>query len=233
MKMRKLLSIGALTLAIVSCTTIGASAAEVSGKENKRQAMRDMVTNVLEDGKVFYNADVKATTPVGDYLTDKFIEETNDFLEDNDLNVYFENESVKWSITKDDDLYAIQKNIVKTLKSLDKEAKDTAVYSIKEYLLSKLEEFEAASKGSDDKLKEIINEYFNTEKYGVLTVGRNMDNAKTVTLTKNGKIVAQVNTNNVYKVVDKLNEVKNYDDLKALILEYYPEILEYYPDAEK
>lgn len=226
MKMRKLLSIGALTLAIVSCTTIGASAAEVYGKENKRQAMRDMVTNVLDDGKVFYNADVKATTPVGDYLTDKFIEETNAFLEDNNLNVYFENESVTWSITKDDNLYAIQKNIVKTLKSLDKEAKDTAVYSIKKYLLSKLEEFEAASKGSDDQLKEIINEYFNTEKYGVLTVGRNMDNAKTVTLTKNGKIVAQVNTNNVYKVVDKLNEVKNYDDLKALILEYYP-------DAEK
>ena len=136
MKMRKLLSIGALTLAIVSCTTIGASAAEVSGKENKRQAMRDMVTNVLEDGKVFYNADVKATTPVGDYLTDKFIEETNAFLEDNNLNVYFENESVTWSITKDDNLYAIQKNIVKTLKSLDKEAKDTAVCSIKKYLLS-------------------------------------------------------------------------------------------------
>ncbi|ETJ34497.1 hypothetical protein Q604_UNBC11078G0001, partial [human gut metagenome] len=98
-----------------------------------------------------------------------------------------------------DNLYAIQKNIVKTLRNLDAVQKDEAVYSIKKYLLSKLEEFENASNDSNSKLVEKINQYFKTTKYGTLTVGINSDNVKTVTLVKNKKVLAQVNTNNVYK----------------------------------
>jgi len=44
-----------------------------------------------------------------------------------------------------------------------------------------------------------------------------MDNAKTVSLVKNSKILAQINTNNVYKVADKLESVNSYDDLKAFV----------------
>ena len=229
MKMKKLLSIGALTLAIATCTTIGASAADVVGKDNKRQAMQDMVTNGLNGGKVFNNISISAKTEVGDYLTSTFIEETNEFLEDNHLNTYVDddNETVTWKIEKTDNLYAIQKNIVKTLRNLDAVQKDEAVYSIKKYLLSKLEEFENASNDSNSKLVEKINQYFKTTKYGTLTIGINSNNVKTVTLVKNKKVLAQVNTNNVYKVADKLDSIENYDDLKALILEYYPSAGDY------
>ena len=228
MKMKKLLSIGALTLAIATCTTIGASAADVAGRDNKRQAMQSIVTNGLNGGKVFNDISISAQTKVGNYLTDTFINETNEFLENNKLNVYFDenNNLVTWKIEENDNLYVVQKNIVKTLRILNKEQKDEAVYSIKKYLLSKLEQFENASSESNAELVETINKYFKTTKYGTLTVGINSDNAKTVTLVKSGKIVAQVNTNNVYKVADKLNSIETYEDLKKLILEYYP-------DAEK
>ena len=229
MKMKKLLSIGALTLAIATCTTIGASAADVAGRDNKRQAMQSIVTNGLNGGKVFNNIPISAKTEVGNYLTDTFINETNEFLKNNELNTYLDenNNLVTWKIEETDNLYVVQKNIVKTLRILNKEQKDEAVYSIKKYLLSKLEQFENASSESNAKLVETINKYFKTTKYGTLTVGINSDNAKTVTLVKSGKIVAQVNTSNVYKVADKLNSIETYEDLKNLILEYYPDAEDY------
>lgn len=230
MKMKKLLSIGALTLTLVSCISIGASAAEVVGGENKRDAMEAVVTKGLNGGQVLYGVNIKASTQVGNYLTTGFIDETNKFLADNDLNVYFdaeENANVEWQIKSTDTLYTIQKNIVKTLKSLDKDKKDAAVVEIKDYLLGKLNEFKDASQASDAELVSKINEYFNVKKYGALTVGTNMDNAKTVSLVKNNKILAQVNTNNVYKVSDKLEAVNSYDELKDLILGYYPNAEKY------
>lgn len=229
MKMKKLLSIGALTLAIATCTTIGASAADVAGRDNKRQAMQSIVTNGLNGGEVFNNIPISAKTKVGNYLTDTFINETNEFLKNNELNTYLDenNNLVTWKIEETDNLYVVQKNIVKTLRTLNKEQKDEAVYSIKKYLLSKLEQFENASSESNAELVETINKYFKTTKYGTLTVGINSDNAKTVTLVKSGKIVAQVNTSNVYKVADKLNSIETYEDLKNLILEYYPDAEDY------
>lgn len=229
MKMKKLLSIGALTLAIATCTTIGASAADVAGRDNKRQAMQSIVTNGLNGGKVFNDISISAKTEVGNYLTDTFINETNEFLKNNELNTYLDenNNLVTWKIEETDNLYVVQKNIVKTLRILNKEQKDEAVYSIKKYLLSKLEQFENASSESNAELVETINKYFKTTKYGTLTVGINSDNAKTVTLVKSGKIVAQVNTSNVYKVADKLNSIETYEDLKNLILEYYPDAEDY------
>ena len=229
MKMKKLLSIGALTLAIATCTTIGASAADVAGRDNKRQAMQSIVTNGLNGGKVVNDIPISAKTEVGNYLTDTFINETNEFLKNNKLNTYVDenNNLVTWKIEETDNLYVVQKNIVKTLRTLNKEQKDEAVYSIKKYLLSKLEQFENASSESNAELVETINKYFKTTKYGTLTVGINSDNAKTVTLVKSGKIVAQVNTSNVYKVADKLNSIETYEDLKNLILEYYPDAEDY------
>ena len=230
MKMKKLLSIGALTLTLISCISIGASAAEVVGGQNKRDAMEAVVTKGLNGGQVLYGVNIKASTQVGNYLTTGFIDETNKFLADNDLNVYFdaeENANVEWQIKSTDTLYTIQKNIVKTLKSLDKDKKDAAVVEIKDYLLGKLNEFKDASQASDAELVSKINEYFKVSKYGALTVGTNMDNAKTVSLVKNNKILAQVNTNNVYKVADKLEAVNSYDELKDLILGYYPNAEKY------
>lgn len=229
MKMKKLLSIGALTLAIATCTTIGASAADVAVRDNKRQAMQSIVTNGLNGEEVFNDISISAKTEVGNYLTDTFINETNEFLKNNELNTYLDenNNLVTWKIEETDNLYVVQKNIVKTLRILNKEQKDEAVYSIKKYLLSKLEQFENASSESNAKLVETINKYFKTTKNETLTVGINSDNAKTVTLVKSGKIVAQVNTSNVYKVADKLNSIETYEDLKNLILEYYPDAENY------
>lgn len=226
MKMKKLLSIGALSLTLVSCISIGASAAEVVGVNNKENAMESIVKNGLNSKKVFYGVEITADTKVGSYLTTNFIDETNKFLVDKDLNVYFDaekNVDVEWKIEKSDTITSILVKVAKTLKSLDKDAKNAAVVEIKDYLLGKLSEFEDASQKSNNELISKINEYFNTKRYGELTVGTNMDNAKTVTLEKNNKILAQVNTNNVYKVADKLESVNNYDELKALIIKYYPD----------
>ncbi len=117
---------------------------------------------LLSGGFDCINISISAKTEVGDYLTSTFIEKTNEFLEDNHLNTYVDddNETVTWKIEKTDNLYAIQKNIVKTLRNLDAVQKDEAVYSIKKYLLSKLEEFENASNDSNSKLVEKINQYF-------------------------------------------------------------------------
>lgn len=226
MKIKKLLSICALTLSIVSCTTIGASAAEVAGKQNKSQVIQDVIKGGLNGKGVFNNINITANTKVGEYLTDNFIDETNKFLAEKNLNTYWDDvdgKDLPWKIEKTNTLYDIQKNVLKTLKGLDASQKDAAVKSIKDYLLSKLTVFEDASKNSNGKLLEEINKYFRTSKYGTLSVGQNSDNAKTVTLMKSGKVVAQVNSNNIYKAVDKLNSINNYEDLKALILKYYPD----------
>ena len=208
MKMKKLLSIGALALTIVSCISIGASAAEVAGAGNKKEAMEAIVTKGLSGGQVLYGVNITANTKVGSYLTNDFIEEANKFLASNNLNL---------TIKSTDTFKDIKGNVLETLSSLDATSRDAAVVAIRDYLLDKLSEFEEASSTSNSALVSKIKEYFKTGNYGTLTVGTNMDNAKTVSLVKNSKILAQINTNNVYKVADKLESVNSYDDLKAFV----------------
>ena len=227
MKKKKLLSMSALALALASSISISASAADFS-KGDKREAAKQIVTNGLNGKVVVSGTNVTANTKVNYYLTDKFINETNDFLKNNELNVYLDGEEkIQWEIKDTDNLYDIQKNILKTLKSLDEKEKDDAVIEIRNYLLDKLEEFKKASNESNNALKEIVNKYFKTSRYGTLTVGINSDNAKTVTIEKSGKIVLQINSQNVYTVSNKLEGINNYEDFKNLVLEYYPDAQQY------
>ena len=229
MKMRKLLSIGALTLAVVSCTSIGASATEVAGQANKKQAMQAMVTNGLNGGNPFNAVPINAKTSVGNYLTADFIKEVNTELQDKGLNKYTENGQEKtWEVNPKDNYYAIQKNIAKTIRSLDVEKRNQALKDIKDYLQKKLKDFEDASSKSDEALKGEVTKYLIVPSGSTLTVGSNSDNLRVVSLEKNGKIIAQINSGNVYKAAEKLDSVENYEQLKSLIMTYYPDAEKYF-----
>lgn len=230
MKMRKLLSIGALTLAVVSCTSIGASAAEVAGPNNKKQAMQAMVQKGLDGGNVFDAVSINAKTSVGKYLTATFIREINEELEKKELNKYTENGQETWEVKPTDNYYAIEKNIAKTIRSLDEEKRNKALNDIKNFLKEKLDEFKEASLDSDKALKDKVEEYLIVPSGSTLTVGKNSDKLRVVSLENknNGKIIAQINSGNVYKAAEKLDSVKDYDQLKSLIMSYYPGAKDYY-----
>ena len=213
MKMRKLLSIGALTLAIVSCTSVGASAAEVvKGTEaNKTTQMQRIVKNGLDGRKVVNNLAITANTKLGIYLKPDAITEINAQLAEAKIPV---------KIKDTDTYYNAQNAIVKAAKTLDDASRQKAFEKLKSLANDKLVE---AENYSEEQLTEQANKYFRVSNYGKLAYGRNMNDSKVVSLVdKKGNVIAQVSGENIKAAKERVAGVNSLDELLSLANKYYP-----------
>ena len=215
MKMKKLISIGALVLTITTCTSVNAFAS--TSTSIKHEALQSFIKNGLdgENEFIFNRLNINAHTPIGNYLTDNFISEANEILKDYEVK-----------IESNDNYYKVQKKIALKIRTLNEEQKTKALGEIKTFLNTKLDSFLNLN---DSDLKSKVNDYFKASSYGTLTVGRNSNNNRTVTLEdKNGNVLIQVNSSHVYRAKAKLDSVNTYGELKKLILSYYPDAKDYF-----
>lgn len=201
MNMKKLMSIGAMTLAITCCTSITTFAAENVGE--RKVAVSKIASKFYKGEKVINNVNITISTPIKDYATTKLTDEIKD------LNIAEFNVNV-----------GIKENLEKIIANKGNITTDPNLQKVKDFINEKLEEFIDAS--NDGTLAATVKEYIKVEKYGVLTTGKNMDGKVTVSLEdKSGNILLQVNSDDVKEVKGKLAEVNSWSELKEVIGNYF------------
>lgn len=216
MKMRKLLSIGALALTITTCTSLSVFAAETSG--NRRGAVKQIAINAWKENTIVNNLDININTPVKQYakqaLVDEIINCVNNGIKDAGLK-----EQVK-NIVQDGYNKGLGfKEIFEELVELDRQdnvdiTTDESFKAAKESIYTMLTIFEKANK--EDKLNSTINKYFNVKALnGTLTYGKNSNNRRVVTLERQGQVVLQISSEEIYELKNSLeNNVNSWADLK-------------------
>ena len=214
MKMRKLLSIGALTLTLTTCTSMSAFAAEAVG--NRNEAAKSIAINAWKEKNIINNIDINAKTAVNKYAKQTLIDKVKvcveGAIEDKALA-----EEVNNTIQTMYDNGAGAKDIFEELMYINYEKKDitndATFDAAKAALEDMLAEFVAANeKGT---LDSTIKQYFNVSKYGTLEYGRNSNNRRVVTLKRGSSILLQVSSENVYNLQHELeNRIHSWADLK-------------------
>lgn len=213
MKMKKLLSIGALTLTLITCTSMSAFAAEAVG--NRNEAAKSIAINAWKEKNIINNIDINANTAVNKYAKQALIDKVKSCVEgaigDKALA-----EEVNNTIQTMYDNGAGAKDIFEALMDINAEkdiTNDATFEAAKASLEKMLAEFVAANeKGT---LDSTIKKYFNVSEYGTLEYGRNSNNRRVVTLKKGSSILLQVSSENVYNLQDELeNRIHSWADLK-------------------
>ena len=213
MKMRKLLSIGALTLTLTTCTSMSAFAAEAVG--NRNEAAKSIAFNAWKEKNIINNIDINAKTAVNKYAKQTLIDKVKvcveGAIEDTELA-----KEVNNTIQTKYDNGAGAKDIFEALMDINAEkdiTNDDTFKAAKTSLEDMLAEFVAANeKGT---LDSTIKQYFNVSKYGTLEYGRNSNNRRVVTLKRGSSILLQVSSENVYNLQHELeNRIHSWADLK-------------------
>ena len=214
MKMRKLLSIGALTLTLTTCTSMSAFAAEAVG--NRNEAAKSIAINAWNAKKnIINNIDINAKTAVNKYAKQTLIDKVKVCVEGAIEDKALAEEVNNTIQTKYNDGEGA-KDIFEALMDINAEkdiTNDATFKAAKASLEDMLAEFVAANeKGT---LDSTIKQYFNVSKYGTLEYGRNSNNRRVVTLKKGSNILLQVSSENVYNLQDELeNRIHSWADLK-------------------
>ncbi len=213
MKMRKLLSIGALALTLVTCTSVSVSAAEALG--NRNEAAKSLAINAWKEKNVVNNININANTAVNKYAKQTLIDRVKVCVEGAiDDKALAEEVNNTIQTMYNDGKGA--KDIFEALMDINAEkdiTNDATFKAAKASLEDILAEFVAANeKGT---LDSTIKQYFNVSKYGTLEYGRNSNNRRVVTLKKGSSILLQVSSENVYNLQDELeNRIHSWADLK-------------------
>lgn len=214
MKMKKLLSIGALTLTLITCTSMSAFAAEAVG--NRNEAAKSIAINAWNAKKnIINNIDINAKTAVNKYAKQTLIDKVKvcveGAIEDKALA-----KKVNNTIQTMYDNGAGAKDIFEKLMDINAEkdiTNDATFDAAKAALEDMLAEFVAANKKGT--LDSTIKQYFNVSKYGTLEYGRNSNNRRVVTLKRGSSILLQVSSENVYNLQHELeNRIHSWADLK-------------------
>ncbi len=218
MKMRKLLSIGALTLTLTTCTSMSAFAAEAVG--NRNEAAKSIAINAWNAKKnIINNIDINAKTAVNKYAKQTLIDKVKvcveGAIEDKALA-----KKVNNTIQTMYDNGAGAKDIFEKLMDINAEkdiTNDATFDAAKAALEDMLAEFVEANKNGT--LDSTIKQYFNVSKYGTLEYGRNSNNRRVVTLKRGSSILLQVSSENVYNLQHELeNRIHSWADLKDYFL---------------
>ena len=224
MKMKKLLSIGALVLAINTCTSISAFAAESVGNRNK--AAKEIAMNAYTGREMVNNSNITVNTPVKNYVKQPLVDKIIDCI----------NKGISDENTKQKVVQAIEsgyengkgfKDIFNSLVEINND-KNTDITTDETFKVAKkamedmLYEFEKAYDQGD--LENTIDTYFNVKALtsnGKLYYGKNSNNRLVVTLEKDGQVILQVSSENVYSLQKEIeNNIHSWADLK----EYYNKI---------
>ncbi|WP_113886036.1 hypothetical protein [Clostridium butyricum] len=217
MKMKKLLSMGAITLTLVTCTSMSVFAAESVG--NRNEAAKKIAMNAWKGQKVINDVSIDADTAVNKYVNQALVDRVkacvNNSIEDKELakkvndtiqDMYKNGKGAKEIFEALQDINQTQGTDITT---------DATFKAAKAALQDMLNEFVDANGKSNSELSSIIKHYFNVSPYGTLEYGKNSNNRRVVTLKKGSKIVFQVNSENVYNLKDELeNKINSWSDLK-------------------
>lgn len=216
MKMKKILSICALAVTITSCASMSVFAAEYAG--NRKEAAKQIAIHAYKGDEVVKGLGITVDTPVKNYvkpvLVQKLIDTVNNGIADESVKNrvvdtikkgYLEGSSVK-EIFEELSFINAEDNIDITTDSTFKAAK--------QFMQNLLDEFVTANEKGI--LKTRINAYFKVDSLnGNLTFGKNAANRRVVTLEKNGQVILQVSSENVFNVKSELeNNIKSWADLK-------------------
>ena len=217
MKMKKLLSMGAITLTLVTCTSMSVFAAESVG--NRNEAAKKIAMNAWKGQKVINDVSIDADTAVNKYVNQALVDRVkacvSNSIEDKELakkvndtiqDMYKNGKGAKEIFEALQDINQTQGTDITT---------DATFKAAKAALQDMLNEFVDANGKSNSQLTSIIRTYFNVSPYGTLEYGKNSNNRRVVTLKKGSKIVFQVNSENVYSLKDELeNKINSWSDLK-------------------
>lgn len=213
MKMRKLLSIGALTLTLTTCTSMSAFAAEAVG--NRNEAAKSIAINAWKEKNIINNIDINANTAVNKYAKQALIDKVKSCVEGAIKDKALA-EEVNNTIQTMYNNGAGAKDIFGALRVINDEkdiTNDATFEAAKASLEKMLDEFVAANKKGT--LDSTIKQYFNVSKYGTLEYGRNSNNRRVVTLKRGSSILLQVSSENVYNLQHELeNRIHSWADLK-------------------
>ncbi|MDU1006543.1 hypothetical protein AB2T63_09415 [Clostridium butyricum] len=217
MKMKQLLSIGALTLALVTCTSMSVFAAEAVVSRN--EAAKNVAINAWKGQNVINNVSINANTAVNKYATQALIDKVKACVETS-----IEDKALAKKVNdKIQEMYKSgkgAKEIFEALQDINQTegdiTTDATFDAAKAALQSMLNEFVDANGKSNADLDKLIKTYFNVSpSYGRLEYGKNSNNRRVVTLKKGSKIVFQVSSENVYNLKDELeNKINSWSDLK-------------------
>lgn len=216
MKMKQLLSIGALTLTLVTCTSMSVFAAEAVGSRN--EAAKNVAINAWKGQNVINNVSINANTAVNKYATQALIDKVKACVETS-----IEDKALAKKVNdKIQEMYNSgkgAKEIFEALQDINQTegdiTTDATFDAAKAALQSMLNEFVDTNGKSNAELSAMIKTYFNVSPYGTLEYGKNSNNRRVVTLKKGSKIVFQVSSENVYNLKDELeNKINSWSDLK-------------------
>lgn len=215
MKMKQLLSIGALTLTLVTCTSSNAFAYEFYG--NRNEAAKNVAIKAWKGENVINNVSINANTAVNKYAKQELINKVKDCVESSIEDKALAKEvNDKIQVMYKDGKGA--KEIFEALQDINQTegdiTTDVTFDAAKATLESMLNEFVIANEKGNSDLDKLIKTYFNVSKYGKLEYGRNSNNARVVTLNKGSKVVFQVTSEEVYDLKNALeNRINSWSDL--------------------
>ena len=217
MKMKQLLSIGALTLALVTCTSSNAFAYEFNG--NRNEAAKAVAIKAWKGERIINDVSINANTAVNKYATQALIDKVKACVENSIEDKALADEVNKTIQNMYEDGKGA-KEIFEALQEINQTkgsdiTTDATFKAAKAALQDMLNEFVDANGKSNADLDKLIKTYFNVSKYGKLEYGKNSNNVRVITLTKGSKVVFQVSSEEVYDLKNGLeNRINSWSDLK-------------------
>ncbi|MDO5517454.1 MAG: hypothetical protein Q4F66_07850, partial [Clostridium sp.] len=149
MKIKKILSIGALALTITTCTSMSIFAAEYAGTTTRNQAAKEIAINAYFGGEIVNNLGITVKTPVKSYVKQPLITKITDCVK-NGITDTAVKEKVAKTIQDGYDNGDGFKKILDSIVSINDEAGIDITTD---------ETFNAAKTAMEDMLKEFDTEY--------------------------------------------------------------------------
>ncbi|MZK50671.1 hypothetical protein [Clostridium beijerinckii] len=212
MKMKKLLSMGALGLVVACSTSIGALAAEPQTTSKTDLLINMLATQYLE-GKnptgLFEG--VKADTPINTVVTDGFIKEVNKEFEDSEVA----NKALtKFENNKDATVKEILQKATSSKENFERFRDDFIEIAKKVQAMDddlKKDEDRAKAEG---KVIAIVNAYDNSLS---VTFGKDAKGKTSAIIKKSGKTIIKLNSEDLQKVIYKAKNFTwdDFNDLKS------------------
>ncbi|MDO5518252.1 MAG: hypothetical protein Q4F66_11905 [Clostridium sp.] len=217
MKIKKILSIGALALTITTCTSMSIFAAEYAGTTTRNQAAKEIAINAYFGGEIVNNLGITVKTPVKSYVQQSLITKIIDCVDEGIADKSVKERVIKIIQDGYDNGYGFDK-ILDSIIAVNNEADidittNETFGPAKSAMENMLKEF--YNSYHDGKLDTTIKNYFKVKELGAeLSYGKNSNDRLVVSLEKGGQIVLQVSSENVDALEKEIREnIHSWSDL--------------------
>lgn len=208
MKMRKILSMSALSLVVACSTSIGALAAETQ-TTNKTDLLIKMLATQYISGtnQTGLFTGVKADTKIGTVVTDTFASEVKDTFKDSEV---VNKAMTKFENNKDATVKEVLQKATSSEENFNRFKADFIEIAEKVQAMDDLEGTDRAD--AEGKVIAIVNAYNSS-----LTVafGKDAEGRTSAIIKKSGKTIIQLNSEDLQKVIDKAEDF-TWNDLNDL-----------------